>query len=178
VVRPMSTTARRKSPGWLLHGLVGEGSGSAPRRRGRQGRRLASQAVAWRGEVNRSRRVWASSGRAKSSVISVCRAAWVFVAQCTSGSRPVGSCERARGPEGTAPGGDLCRAGAACRHRPSSAAAGSPPGVTPDARCAARDSNPDRCLKRAGRPLVGEEEPAQAWRPSSPARAMGEARPW
>jgi hypothetical protein len=42
---------------------------TSTRRRGRQGRRLASHAVAWRGEVNRSRRVWASSGRANSSVI-------------------------------------------------------------------------------------------------------------
>ena len=44
--------------------------------------------------------------------------------------RRSGPGERARGPGGAAPGGDLRRAGAgaACRHRPSSAAAGSPPG--------------------------------------------------
>jgi hypothetical protein len=52
-------------------------------RYGGQQRRPANHAAAWRGEVNRSRRVWASPGRANSAALSACRAACVFAAQPT-----------------------------------------------------------------------------------------------
>ena len=55
------------------------------RRIGRVGYRLrlTSHTAAWRGEVNRSRCAWASSGRANNSAISACRAACVLAAQPT-----------------------------------------------------------------------------------------------
>jgi hypothetical protein len=45
--------------------------------------RLTSHTAAWRGEVNRSRCAWASSGRANNSAISACRAACVLATQPT-----------------------------------------------------------------------------------------------
>ena len=55
------------------------------RRIGRVGYRLrlTSHIAAWRGEVNRSRCAWASSGRTNNSAISACRAACVLAAQPT-----------------------------------------------------------------------------------------------
>jgi hypothetical protein len=115
------------------------------------GLRLISHAAAWRGEVNRSRCAWASSGRANHSAISACRAACVLATQPTGrvvgrppaprrgagGVRPVGTTGQ---PEPGRPGQD------APLHDPARIVQGDNGvgvrGTPPSRRCTARGQTP------------------------------------